>query len=120
MRYNKKCLWCDSDYVQKRIDQIFCSKKCSNGFNNNASKLKRAPYKEVVDNLKTQESVLEKFYYKHKDEVFFDEAHFKDYDINVSNARKQYVDRNNKLTRIEFLHYALVRVSDNNFKLIKL
>jgi hypothetical protein len=120
MKYNRKCHWCGEEFYAKRIDQTFCTTKCRNGFHNHVHKEKRAPFKQILDGLKAQEELLDKIYKAENGDVLFDEQYLKKHGIDISLARQRYVDENNKLVRVEFLNYALLRTINKHFKLTKI
>ncbi|MEI7474824.1 MAG: hypothetical protein WCK67_08590 [bacterium] len=117
MTYTKQCPFCGEFFDASRIDQIFCSSKCRNGFNNDIQAKLNAPYQSIAKNLKTQDELLEK--YSSNPNILFHSENFKQYGIIMDHAFRFHYDKSNNLTNIIFVKYQLVLVKQSLYKIAK-
>ncbi len=117
MTYVKQCPFCGDDYDACRVDQIFCSTKCRNAFNNDIQAKLNAPYQTIAKNLKAQDEVLDK--YSRNPDIWFHSDHFKKNGIIVDHAFRFIYDKSNNLTNIIFAKYQLVMVGKSIYKISK-
>ena len=117
MSYTKECPFCGDEYEAGRIDQVFCSTKCRNGYNNAIQANLNAPYQTIAKNLKAQDEVLEK--YSCNPDIRFHSDHFTKNGIIVDHAFRFRYDKSNNLTNIIFAKYQLVLVDKSIFKISK-
>ncbi|MCW3105703.1 MAG: hypothetical protein JWQ09_209 [Segetibacter sp.] len=96
MKYDRICSNCEREFEASRLDQIFCSVRCRNAFNNEANKEKLAPYKEIMDNLRKQDKILDGLW-KYNVDVLFEKNKLRTFQIKPSNARQVVMDANNKI-----------------------
>ena len=115
MSYTKECPFCGDDYEAGRVDQVFCSTKCRNGYNNAIQANLNAPYQTIAKNLKAQDELLEK--YSNNPDNLFHSENFMKYGIVVDHAFRFKYDKSNNLTSIIFVKYQLVLVKQSIYKI---
>lgn len=57
--HSKKCKFCNEIFLLKRIDQLFCSMKCRNAFNNSTYKKRTDYYRALAYQLMQQDELID-------------------------------------------------------------
>jgi len=118
MSYKKNCPQCLEDYKAGRIDQVFCSTKCRNAYNNNIQSKLNGPYRRIANNLKTQDELLSN--YSVDPGALFHSAHFHKNRIYIDHAFRLNYDNSKNLMSVEFVKFKLVNIGNSLFKIVKI
>lgn len=118
MKYRYKCLWCETPFIAKRIDQKFHTTACRNAANSYEYRQKNLIYKELADATKKVDEILASKYSKTQ-QVLILESDFKSFGIDISAAIRTTIDQKNEIVQLRYGYYSLIHESNRIFKLIK-
>lgn len=112
----KKCRNCGEVFEPNRSDQRFCKNKCRNAFNNNRYKLAIAPFELEKRDSIDQDEVLQQLLLIDTT-VLIAENQFEHLKIYPQRAKQLHFDGREKLIKLVFTRFILMRINEIQFQL---
>ncbi len=105
-------------FEPSRVNQIFCSIRCRNAWNNNAYKKELADYKKIMDRLRFADKNFDALFKKQGTYILQD--HFRDHKVSFDSARQLHYDSKNLIVKAIYVRYQLTLIEEKIYKIEKI
>ncbi len=112
------CNYCQQAFHPRRSNQIYCTQKCRNAFNNQAYVNRTARYKKIADGVRKSDNILYQLYKLDK-VVYLHRSDFRKQGIYTTKAQRLIYNNDSILEKIIFHDFQLVHVKDKLYKIEK-